>query len=155
MTERLRIERREDGRLMAGVDGDEMIVVRASRCFPWSERDRHISLRNDEDEEIAHIVNLDDLEPSARRAVQTGLAESAFVFEIVGVESIREEFEIRNWKARTRQGAITFQTKLDDWPRTTPEGGMLISDVAGNLYHVADPHALDDETRKKLWAFID
>ena len=32
----------------------------------------------------------------------------------------------------------TFQTRLDHWPCELPGGGLLIRDVAGDLYYIAD-----------------
>ena len=49
----------------------------------------------------------------------------------------------------------TFQTKLDDWPRELPGGGLLIGDVAGDLYQIANRDDLDEKSRKLLWAFAD
>ena len=71
------------------------------------------------------------------------------------IESVDEEVEIRIWKVRTRQGPRSFQTRLDDWPREVPGGGFLIRDVAGDLYHVADPRGLDEASRALLWAFVE
>src|SRR5206468_2712862 len=45
--------------------------------------------------------------------------------------------------------------RLDDWPRLLPHGGLLVRDVAGDLYHLADPTALDKRSRALLWAFVD
>ena len=36
-----------------------------------------------------------------------------------------------------------------------PHGGLLIRDVAGDLYHFADPARLDRHSRALLWAFVD
>jgi hypothetical protein len=36
-----------------------------------------------------------------------------------------------------------------------PGGGLLIRDVAGDLYHVPDPSDLDRKSRELLWAFVD
>jgi hypothetical protein len=68
---------------------------------------------------------------------------------------VEEEVEIRVWRVRTRQGARRFQTRRDDWPRTLPGGGLLIRDVAGDLFHVPDPDALDRTSQERLWAFVD
>ena len=77
------------------------------------------------------------------------------MLEIERLESVEEEVEIRNWLVQTRQGPRRFQTRLDDWPRDLPGGGVLIRDLAGDLYLVADPHALDKHSRSLLWAFVD
>jgi len=63
--------------------------------------------------------------------------------------------EIRHWRVDSRQGARACQTRLDAWPRLLPHGGLLIRDVAGDLYQVADPAALDRQSRALLWAFVD
>ncbi len=93
------------------------------------------------------------MDPAASETIEESLAEAGFLFEIRRVESIDCEYEIRNWKVTTRQGACTFQTELDDWPRELPDGGLLIKDVTGNLFHIPDPKALDAKSRKLLWAF--
>jgi hypothetical protein len=51
--------------------------------------------------------------------------------EVEAIESQEEEFELRSWVVRTRQGALRFQTKLEAWP------------------------ALDERSRAIRWAFID
>src|SRR2546426_3850223 len=83
------------------------------------------------------------------------LVAAGFVFEVTRVIAIDEEVEIRHWRVETREGARTFQTRLDDWPRLLPHGGLLVRDVVGDLYHLADPKALDKRSRALLWAFVD
>lgn len=83
------------------------------------------------------------------------MLEAGFVLEIVRVVEIDEEVEIRTWKVETRQGVRSFQTRLDDWPLQVPGGGILIRDVAGDLYHVPRPEELDKGSRQLLWAFVD
>jgi hypothetical protein len=77
------------------------------------------------------------------------------VFAVVRVRSVEEEVEIRHWVVETKQGDRSFQTRLDDWPRSLPGGGLLIRDVGGDLYHIPEPGSLDRKTREVLWAFID
>ena len=59
----LAIERRVDGRLWAVRDG-EAIPVTPVRCFPWSAPMRCVSLRDDEQEEVALVGDPAEL-PSA------------------------------------------------------------------------------------------
>jgi hypothetical protein len=56
---------------------------------------------------------------------------------------------------RTSQGDRSFQTRLDDWPRRLPDGGLLIRDITGDLYRIADVACLDGKSRALLWAFVD
>ena len=153
-TTALRVERRNDGQLWAEREG-EARPVRVRRCFPWSEPTRYVSLLDDEKREFALVPDLRALEPASRRALEDAVAEAGFVLQLERIESIDEEVEIRTWKVRTKQGPRSFQTRLDDWPREVPGGGYVIRDVAGDLYHVADPKALDAHSRELLWAYVE
>ena len=142
------------GRLRAIIDGTE-IAVRLRQCFPWSDPHRHLSLRDDDDEEIALVEDPATLAPESRLALEGALADAGFVLEIVRVLSIDEEVEIRQWKVETKHGPRSFQTHLDDWPRTLPHGALLIRDVGGDLYLLAAPQKMDRQSRELLWAFVD
>lgn len=142
------------GRLIAIVDG-EAVAVRLRQCFPWSEPHRHLSLRDDDDEEVALVEDPATLPTESRQALEQALAEAGFVLEVTRVLSIDEEVEIRQWNVETKHGPRSFQTHLDDWPRALPMGGLLIRDVAGDLYLLADPLGMDRRSKELLWAFVD
>jgi hypothetical protein len=143
-----------DGRLLARIAG-KWVAVRLRQCFPWSEPGRHVSLRDDSDEEVALVEDPASLAPESRRALERALAEAGFVLEVTRVLSIEEEVEIRQWTVETKHGKRSFQTHLDDWPRALPKGGLLIRDVAGDLYCLPAPATLDERSRELLWAFVD
>lgn len=96
-----------------------------------------------------------DLDAESLAALEQGLAEAGFVIEIVAIHRLLEVVEIYVWEVDTRQGARRFQTKRDDWPRSMPGGGLLIRDVAGDLFFVPDPETLDERSRRLLWVFMD
>jgi hypothetical protein len=144
-----------DGRLWALVGGAEAQAVRVRRCFPWSEPTRFLSLFDDDDAEVALVQDPGELDPESRAVLEDALVEAGFVLEVTRVLAIDEEVEIRAWRVETRAGARSFQTRLDDWPRMLPHGGFLVRDVAGDLYHLADPAKLDRASRALLWAFVD
>ncbi len=148
------LERRRDGQLWAISNGASK-PVRVHRCFPWSEPDQFLSLRDQENQEVAMVTHLDELESESRKALADSLLEAGFVLRLTRIVEVDEEVEIRTWKVETEQGPRSFQTKLDDWPWEVPGGGIVIRDVAGDLYHAADPGAMDEKSRKWLWAFVD
>ena len=150
----LRLRNAADGRLHVLIEG-RCVPVKLRQCFPWSEPSLHISLRDDEDQEIAIVDDPADLDPESQRALEQALAEAGFVLEVTRVLDIEEEVEIRQWTVETRQGPRSFQTHLDDWPRALPNGGILIRDVAGDLYRLAAPMEMDKKSRQLLWAFVD
>ena len=151
----VRLERRADGQIHAWAEGVEGRAVRVCRCFPWSEPGRFLSLRDDDDDEVALIESAAELDPASRKVLEEGLAEAGFVFEVSEILELEEEIEIRTWKVRTRQGARSFQTPRDEWPREVPGGGLLIRDVAADLYYIPRPEQLDAGSRRRLWAFVD
>lgn len=150
----VRLERRVDGQLWA-LCGDEERRVRIQRCFPWSRPTQYVSLRDDDENEFALIRDSSELEPDSRDVLERALAEAGFLLRIVRILEIDEEVEIRSWRVETHHGPRTFQTRLDDWPREVPGGGLVIRDVAGDLYHVPAPGRLDKKSRDLLWAFVD
>jgi hypothetical protein len=150
----LRLRLREDGRLDAR-QGDLERVVTVRPCFPWSAAERWLSLRDSEDEEFALVGDPAALDAVSRRAIEAASAAAGFVLEVTGVLAIDEEIEVRVWRVETRQGPRRFQTRLDDWPRELPSGTLLLRDVAGDLYVLPSPAALDARSRRLLWAFVD
>jgi hypothetical protein len=143
-----------DGHLVAVVDG-AVVPVRLRQCFPWSEPRRHLSLRDAEDREVALVDDPAALAPASRAALERALAEAGFVLQVTRVRAIDEEVEIRHWSVDTAQGPRTFQTHLDEWPQALPSGGLLVRDVAGDLYRLPAPEALDRHSRQLLWAYVD
>src|SRR5262245_5526557 len=150
----LTLEHRADGQLWA-IKGENEVAVRVRRAFPWSEPGRFLSLRDHEDTEVALVADPAELDHDSRAALERALVQAGFVFEVTAVLAIDEEVEIRTWRVQTRQGPRSFQTRLDDWPRSLPEGGLLIRDVAGDLCRLQDLALLDRRSRELLWAFVD
>lgn len=150
----LRLARRADGQLWA-TRGEEQHAVRVRRAFPWSEPGRFISLRDAADREFALVAEPLALDAESREVLEAALEAVGFVFVVTAVTQIEEEVEIRTWRVATRQGARTFQTRLDEWPHPLPGGGLLIRDVAGDLYRIDDLAALDAKSRELLWAYVD
>jgi hypothetical protein len=148
------LSRRADGRLWL-TQGEEARPVVVRRCFPWTDPGRFISLRDDRNTELALIADPGDLDAESRLVLEEALVEAGFVLEVTGVTAIEEEVEIRHWSVTTRQGPRAFQTRLDDWPHALSGGGLLIRDVAGDLYHVTAPERLDARSRDLLWAYVD
>jgi hypothetical protein len=150
----LALERGGDGRLWVLIDG-QATTVRVHRCFPWSGPGQFLSLRDEDDQEVALVASLDDLEPASRGALERALLEAGFVLTVTEISDVEEEVEIRTWTVETKQGPRSFQTRLDDWPWEVPGGGIVIRDVAGDLYHIPDPEGMDPRSRRWLWAFVD
>jgi hypothetical protein len=150
----LRVSRTGDGRYRAAW-ADQSCIVRVGTCFPWTAPGTFISLRGEDDKEVALIPSLEDLDPESRAVVQRALREAAFAFEVTHILAVRKEFEIRQWEVTCAGGPRCFQTKVDDYPQPIPPRGLLITDVAGDVYIIHDWRALDKPSRKQVALFID
>src|SRR2546426_11625183 len=99
----LTLERRADGRLWAA-RGDVERAVWVRRCFPWSEPARFVSLRDDEEREVALVRDPAELDAASRRVLEEAMVAAGFVFEIIRVTAIEEEVEIRHWRGGEPRG---------------------------------------------------
>jgi len=149
-----RLERRLDGKLWL-LRESLSVAVEVVRCFPWAEPERFLSLRDGEGNERAFIDHLGELSFESRQALQAGLLRSGFVLDVVRVLAVEEDFELRSFSVESVQGPRLFQTALDAWPRRIESGGVVIEDVYGDLYRIAEPHRLDERSLSLMRAFID
>jgi hypothetical protein len=136
------------------VRGEQRVPVRPVRCFPWSAPGELVSLRDEQDREQLLVAHPSELDATSLRALATALGGAGFVLEVERIESIEEDYEMRIWHAQTRHGKRTFQTKLDEWPWATPDGGHLVRDLAGDLFRLPPLETLDPKTRDWLWAYV-
>lgn len=148
-TDNLTLQKKDDGQLWVNINGQEK-VVRINCCFPWSNPYEYISLIDKDDEEVALIYQLADIDEKSRDAVKWALSESSFVIEVTKVISMKDEFEIRSWSVETKAGVRRFQTQLDEWPQMIPEGGVLIRDVCGDIFYFRNPESLDTKSQELL-----
>jgi hypothetical protein len=148
------LQRRADGRLWLR-DGARELPVRPVRCFPWTAPDEHVSLRDEEEDEVGYVTTPEELDAGSREALVQALEDAGLVLRVTRIEEIEEDYEIRCWKVHTRQGPRAFQTRLETWPRPVPGGGLLVEDVAGDLFWIPELDGLDLKSRKLLWAYVD
>jgi len=134
---------------------DNETKVELKACFPWTYPVSYLSLKDKGGKEHLLIESLDKLSSESKEAVEKAMEESGFCFQVIDIVSVEEEFELRVWSVKTKQGLRKFQTQLLSWPRETPGGGLLIQDVHGDLYFVEQPKSLPEKARKILWAFTD
>src|SRR5256886_7735885 len=84
-----------------------------STLFPYTTlfRSRFVSLRDDEEREVALVRDPAELDPASRRVLEEAMVAAGFVFEIIRVTAIEEEVEIRHWRVETPQGGRAPPTR--------------------------------------------
>ncbi len=148
------LRRSADGQLFVETPEAE-IPVSVRPCFPWTDPQRHVSLRDAEGVEVALVEDPAALAPESAAALRTALAEAGFLLEITRIESVEKRFELRDWSVETRQGPRRFQTPLDLHVHPLADGGHLIRDITGDLYLLRPADRYDPRTRKLLWTFVE
>src|SRR2546427_2775522 len=113
----LTLERRAAGKIWA-LRGDAERVVWVRRCFPWSEPGRFVSLRDEDDNELALVGDPAELDPASRRVLEEAMAAAGFVFEVTRGMAIEGEGEIRHWRGGDPPGTPPLLTRRR--PRARP-----------------------------------
>ena len=151
---RVRLLRDASGRVRLIIGGDRCYLdVKVVRVFPLSEPDRYIGLLDakDKDRVIGLVVEPDQLEPDSRRVAADALGRHYFLPVIREVLSMREEFGAVYFDVQTDRGRRQFIAKgVRDATVELGEGELLISDVDGNRYRVADWRKLDPRSQHLL-----
>ncbi len=110
--------------------------VEIKACFPNSHPNKYLSVRNDKGVELALIEKLEDLSVEARSIVHDYLKFKSFVFEIIGIYKIEEDFGLRSFEVKTKSGDRCFQMALDDWPEVNSRGNIHLEDLHGEQYSI-------------------
>ena len=137
--------------------GDERSypVVKLYQARPLSEPGRYLSLQNGKGEEIAMVRELDQLPPEARDVAREELRRRYLTARVEGIDHIRTEFGVTYWDVRTDKGPRDFVVQsLSESCLWLSEHHLLISDVDGNRFEIADRTQLDDDSRARLDAVL-
>lgn len=136
------------------VKPEEDIEVNVKPCFPWSGGKEFLSLRDREQKEILFITSVDDLVESDQSLVREFWRRSQFMIQIIGVNEIREDVELRSFDVQTNIGKRLFQTKLEDWPEIMTDGRILMKDLSGDLFVIDSVSGLDSKSQKILAPYV-
>jgi len=159
-TETTALDLRDDGaRLLLreadGSGGTKETPVHAVPCFPWSQRNAFVSLRDEKGKELRMIEDLDRVPEATRQLIESHLSRRLFVPRITAVRSITMDAELFRWDAETDAGPRVFVTLRNEYPRSLGDGRMLVKDVCNDLYLIENPATLDARSRRLLWIYLD
>lgn len=157
-TNGLDLFRRDDGRLVLRHDLDGKAAetpIRVACCFPWSNREEFISLRDDKGRELDFVESLTQMDEKGRRLIGEELNSGLFVPRITEVKAIERQAELFLWRVETEAGPRNFLTGHDEHPRTLPDGRVLIKDVSNDLYIIENPKTLNSKSCRLLWSYLD
>ena len=148
----VRVFRDESGKLRLTLEGDRSYFdVKAVRCFPLSDPDGYVGLLSHLDKVIGVLRSVEELEPSSRDTVLDALHHRYFTPLIHRVVRMKEEFGAVYCEVETDHGRREFVARgIRDTLEELGDGHLLLFDVDGNRYCIADWRKLDARSRRLL-----
>ena len=151
MTEPFELDRDEQGRLVLRRPGkDDVVDVRVRRAFPWSARDRYVSIRDGEGKELLLIESLEPLDDGQRRTIEQSLSDASFIPRITPVQDVDVRFGYQQWKVKTDRGPAEFRVQEREDIRFLPDGRFRIKDADGTVYEMVRLDELDEASRRAV-----
>ena len=137
-------------------DGEEKDYprVKLQRNFPNETPEEFVSVLNKDDEEIAVIRSVAELDEATAGMIRRELARKYFVFKIKKILSVNQKFGYSQWKVLTDEGEKEF-TVRDTYRnfRKIDADRATVSDVDGNRYEMSLT-GLDRPSMKKIELYI-
>jgi len=130
--------------LRVTIEGDRSCLrIVPMRAFPVSMRDRYISIRDAEGNELGMIRDPNELDRNSRKLLEAEIRKRYFTPVIRKIRSLRDKFGIVEWEVETDRGTKTFLTRsLHDSLKET-DTGIIITDIENNRYEIRDYSDLD------------
>ena len=121
--------------------------VSVEPCYPLTLPGRFLAFRDEDEEEIGILENIDDLAPDSKGALADELAKQHFIPVITRIEDIGREFHIPVWQVETDRGPRRLELKARHDARRLPGRRIYVRDADGNGYLIPDVRKLDEASQ--------
>jgi len=115
-------------------------------AFPHSSREKYISLRDMDDNELGMIRSLGDLDKRARKLLSEELRRRYVTPVILEIKSISDRYDVVEWDVETDRGPKVFVTRSLHESLTESAGGWIVTDMENNRYEVHGRPELDQQS---------
>lgn len=125
--------------------------------FPLTNPDEFISIREADEKakEIGLVEKLSDLAADQQEMLREQLKLRYFMPVITKVLDVKDEYGYAYWNVVTTFGACRFTTQMSgEAVINLSDARLMVTDIDGNRYEIADFYALSVMERKKLDLFI-
>lgn len=151
----MKINRNAFGQLCCMVgDAANYTVVIPVRAFPMTAPDADVSLIDPHGRELVWVAHLNELDPETRKLIETELARSEFMPEIVAIQAVSSYAMPSRWKIDTDRGETEFVLKAEEDIRRLSATRFLIAGANGIQFLLRDIRKLDKASRKRLDRFL-
>ncbi len=131
--------------------------VSVHRCFPFSDPDHYISIREPEADgkEIGLIEDLRRLPEDIRRMLEEQMALRYFTPILLKIHSIKEENGFSYWDTETDRGACRFTVRMGSGSvYAIGKDRYLVTDLDGNRFEIPDLSRMTARELKMLDLFV-
>ncbi len=144
----IRFFREPAWRLRMTIEGDRSYLrVKIVRAAPLSQPDRYVCFLDAKDEVICMVDDVRDIREKYRPLIQEELEQRYLTALVKKVTSMRTEFGVSYWDVETDRGQREFVAKdVAENVQWLGERRLMIVDVDGNRFEVADLDALDKKS---------
>ncbi len=126
-------------------------AVKLFQAAPLSKPGRYLSLQNGKSEEIVLVENLADLAPDSRAVAEEEIRRRYLTARVETILGIKTEFGVTYWQVLTDKGERDFVVQsLTESCVWLGDQHLLIIDVDGNRFEIADRRALDAASQAQL-----
>ena len=125
--------------------------------FPLTNPEEFISIREADEKakEIGLVEKLSDLAADQQEMLREQIKLRYFMPVITKVLDVKDEYGYAYWNVVTTFGACRFTTQMSgEAVINLSDARLMVTDIDGNRYEIADFYALSVMERKKLDLFI-
>ena len=143
----LKISRNQFAELEAELpDGSVYAPVEPVRTFPLTQPNQYISLLDAHKNELGLIEDINQLKKADQIVLAEELEKCYFMPKITRIHFIAGRFGVTEWEAETEVGPVSFDLRSRNDITTLDGGRILIKDIDGNRYEIANYHRLDPKS---------
>ncbi|MBN1349269.1 DUF1854 domain-containing protein [candidate division KSB1 bacterium] len=152
--EKLHIFRAGDALRMTIRDDRTCLRVIPMVAFPFTMRNRYISLRDLDGNELGIIRDPKQLDRQSRALLSDELHKRYFLPRILKINSLQEKMSIIEWDTETDRGPKVFITRQLHTCLKETKTGYLITDIENNRFEIHQRNELDSRSLALLSRYI-
>lgn len=149
--------RTDGGFVRLEYDGKTYARVAVHRCFPYSDPDRYISIREPENDgrEIGLIEDLKAMPRETQEMLTEQMNLRYFAPKILKLHDVKSEYGYSYWDVTTDRGRCRFTAGMGGGSvYSIGKDRYIVRDLDGNRFEIPDLYALSAHEIKKLDLFI-
>ena len=137
-------------------DGSIYEELEPRRLFPFSNSNMYISLLSKEENEVAFVRDLSELDEASREALEECFREYYMIPKITKLLECEDKFGSLRWRVMTDRGEISFRirNRNSDIKKLYGTNRVIVRDSNDNRYEIPDYTAMDNASKRMLFSYI-